>query len=327
MDYSIISRYLEGNASEKDVQEIFQWIESEAKNRKEFIQYKKLWALTSRSMEDVNAMWNPVSEKISFQKKRKLTYSQPWIVAAGFLLALGLGMLLQYFLPEKYEEQFVYQSDIFIKVPLGQMSDIILPDGTSVQLNSGTKLTLSKNFISGDRTVTLEGEAFFDVEKDLAHPFVIKTQSLDFKVYGTSFNIQAYPEDKIVNSTLVMGSMGIIGKNGAELTKLRPGENATFFKDGRNIKVTNVSLDLFTSWKDGLITFRNEKLKDIAKKIERWYNVEIIIQNWQIGDELYMGSILKNKPIDQILEVLALTSSFKYKIEPRSDKPTLIYWK
>jgi ferric-dicitrate binding protein FerR (iron transport regulator) len=87
-----------------------------------------------------------------------------------------------------------------------------------------------------------------------------------------------------------------------------------------------VNLDLYTSWKVGLVTFRNEKLKDIARKIERWYNVEIVIKNAQLGEEYYMGTIMKNKPVDQILEALALTSTLKYRIVHRVDERTLIYW-
>ena len=75
-----------------------------------------------------------------------------------------------------------------------------------------------------------------------------------------------------------------------------------------------------------MVTFRNEKLKDIARKIERWYNVQIVISNPKLGDELYMGTIMKNKPIDQLLEVFKLTSSLNYRIVPRADKSTLIYW-
>jgi ferric-dicitrate binding protein FerR (iron transport regulator) len=75
-----------------------------------------------------------------------------------------------------------------------------------------------------------------------------------------------------------------------------------------------------------MVTFRNEKLRDIARKIERWYNVQIVIANPKLADELYMGTIMKNKPIDQLLEVFKLTSSLNYRIVPRADKSTLIYW-
>ena len=325
MDYSIINKYLAGEASEAEVQEVFQWIDSDSENRIEFIQYKKLWALTSKTTGDQDENWNTLSSKLAIPRKHLNTVNY-WMLAAGFLLVFGLGMLMQYILPQKSQEQFSYLAETRIEVPLGQMSNVVLPDGTAVLLNSGTTLVYSGKFNSGERTVSLEGEAFFDVTKDQAHPFVIKTNLLDFKVYGTSFNIQAYPEDKVINTTLVEGSLGIIGKSGSEITRLVPGENATYSEDDRKLLVGNVNLEMYTSWKDGLVTFRNEKLKDIARKIERWYNVEIVIKNARLGEELYIGTILKNKPVDQILEVFSLTSSLKYKIVPRANEPTLIYW-
>jgi ferric-dicitrate binding protein FerR (iron transport regulator) len=111
-----------------------------------------------------------------------------------------------------------------------------------------------------------------------------------------------------------------------ELYRLKPNENAKFDILTSKISVSKVETAMYTSWKEGLITFRNEKLKDIARMIERWYNVEIVIKNPKVGEEAYFGTIMKNKPIDQILEVLSLTSSLRYKIITRSEKPTLIYW-
>ncbi|HZL08796.1 MAG TPA: FecR domain-containing protein [Prolixibacteraceae bacterium] len=325
MDYSIINKYFAGEASETEVQEVFQWINSDLENRKEFIQYKKVWALTTKLNQNPDKIWNEISSKLT-KLKKQLNINHYWIMAAGFLLVFGLGTMMHYIFPQESQEQFSYLAGTRIEVPLGQMSNVILPDGTTVQLNSGTKLVYSGKFNSGERMVSLEGEAFFDVTKDQSHPFVIKTNTLDIKVYGTSFNIQAYPEDKKINTTLVEGSLGIFGKNGSELIRLVPGENATYNEENRKLLVGEVNLDLYTSWKDGLITFRNEKLKDIARKIERWYNVEIIIENDRVGEEIYLGTILKNKPIDQILEIFAMTSSLKYRIVSRADQPTLIYW-
>ncbi len=323
MDYSIINKYLAGEASEAEVQEVFQWIDSAPENRQEFIKYKKIWALTSRSENNQDVAWNNNLIAKPNNIRNLTTYSK---YAAAILIFFSLGMMLQYLVGQKPSGIQTYLADTRIEVPAGQMSSVLLPDGTRVQLNSGSKLVYSSGFNSGERTVNLEGEAFFDVAKDKDHLFLIKTKSLDFKVYGTSFNVQAYPEDNEVNTTLVEGSLGIIGKSGDEIARLVPGENANFKEENEKLVVSNVDLDLYTSWKDGLVTFRNEKLKDIAPKIERWYNVQIIINNPKLADELYMGTIMKNKPIDQLLEVFRLTSSLNYKIVPRTDKPTLIYW-
>lgn len=88
-----------------------------------------------------------------------------------------------------------------------------------------------------------------------------------------------------------------------------------------------MKVELYSSWKEGVITFRNESLDEIAAMMERWYNVEIVIENPELAKEKYNGALMKNKPVDQILEVLKVTSSLDYKIEPRTDKRTLIYWR
>jgi ferric-dicitrate binding protein FerR (iron transport regulator) len=155
----------------------------------------------------------------------------------------------------------------------------------------------------------------------------VKSKLLDVKVYGTSFNICCYPEDKDFSATLVKGSISILDKEGNEISKLKPGDKAVYAENESNITVFQTNTSLYTSWKEGLITYRNEKMKDIARQIERWYNVEIVIQKEGLGEERYFGTILKNKPIDQILEVFKLTTSLECEIIPRTDKPTLIYWK
>lgn len=326
MDYSIINKYLSGEASEAEVKQVFQWMNADSENRKEFIQYKKVWALTSLSPQNSEKAWGRLYPLLTPKKGKQRMIHPYWRMAAGLFLVFGLGMLMQYILPQKSLEQFSYLAETRIEVPLGQMSNVVLPDGTTVLLNSGTTLVYDGKFQAGERTVSLEGEAFFDVTKDQEHPFVIKTDALDFKVYGTSFNIQAYPEDKMISTTLVEGSLGIMGKTGNEMVRLVPGENATFLPDGQGLLVGKVDLEMYTSWKDGLVTFRNEKLKDIARKIERWYNVEIVIQDASLGEEIYLGSIMKNKPVDQILEVFSLTSSLKYRIVTRANERNIIYW-
>jgi ferric-dicitrate binding protein FerR (iron transport regulator) len=325
MDYSIINKYLTGEASEAEVKELFQWIDSAPENREEFIQYKKIWVLTTRTEAHRELRWNAdlVSSRKSENIRQFVTYSK---YAAAVIIIFSLGMVLQYIADQKTSSTFTYLANTQIEVPKGQMSSVVLPDGTKVQLNSGSKLVYASGFNSGERTVNLEGEAFFNVAKDKEHSFIIRTKSLDFKVYGTSFNVQAYPGDSEVNTTLVEGSLGVVAKTGNEMARLVPGENANFKIENRKLKVTNVDLELYTSWKNGMVTFRNEKLKDIARKIERWYNVQIVINNPKLADELYMGTIMKNKPIDQLLEVFKLTSSLNYRIVPRADKSTLIYW-
>jgi ferric-dicitrate binding protein FerR (iron transport regulator) len=326
MDHSIIVKYLKGQTSEQEVKEVFEWIDSSPENKTEFIQIKRAWALTAHATEDQDKVWNREIRANVFKKSKITLVINIVKYAAVIFIFFFLGMYLQNELVGDQLKQQVYIAETTIEVPLGQMSNVRLPDGTTVQLNSGSNLKYSGDFSSGERMVSLEGEAYFDVAKDKSHPFVINTPFLDFKVYGTSFNIQAYSDETEINTTLVEGSLGILGKSGKEYLKLSPGENANYDKETKEIKVGEVNLDMYTSWKEGMINFRNEKLQDVALKMERWYNVEIRISNQQLANELYFGTIMKNKPIDQILEVFKMTSSLNYRIVPRAGEPTLIYW-
>lgn len=325
MDLQLLNKYLSGEASESEVAEVFQWIEASPENRKEFIGYKKVWAITAQGDESVEHSWNLLFVPL-FKRRKLMRFSfQLAKYAAILLLVFGAGIGMQYIGWGIKGGEMVYPQNTTITVPLGQMANVLLPDGTKVMLNSGSTITYNGNFSRGKRFVSLCGEAYFDVAKDKAHPLVVMTPNLNFEVHGTTFNINAYPEDKFINTTLIEGSLGVNDKSNNEIVLLVPGENARFNLTTSKITLTKVKTEIYTSWKDGLITFRNEKLKDIAQIIERWYNVKIIIKNQKLGEQAYFGTILKNKPIDQILEALRLSSSFKYKIEYKPDRPTLIY--
>jgi transmembrane sensor len=324
MDFQQITKYLQGETSEGEVNEIYQWIDSDPENRKEFIEYKKVWALTAQGDENETHHWKMMAPR--FRQKQTNLYLQITRYAAMFLLLIGSGIAIQYAGFGVGKNQLVYQKSTTIAAPLGQMTNVELPDGTMVMLNSGSSLTYNGNYALGQRLVTLNGEAYFDVARDPKHPFIVQTSLLNFKVHGTSFNIEAYPGEKNISTTLVDGSLSIMDKSEKEILLLSPGQNAFFDANTSKMTLNKVNTELYTSWKVGLITFRNEKLKDIARKIERWYNVKIVINNGRVGEQAYFGTIMKNKPVDQILEVLKLTSSLKYKIMTRPDKPTLIYW-
>ena len=327
MDYTAIIRYFRGEANAEETAQIFRWLEESPENRDELIRLKKAWALSVKNSDNADHIWNKkIYPEIKKTKNRK-TVEYRLKQAAIFLLLIGLGGALHYLGTQMTSvSSDVYPGYYLVESPPGQMTSVVLPDGTNILLNSGSTVTYSADFSTGKREVTLEGEAFFDVITDAERPFFVRSALMDIKVYGTSFNIQVYPEDKFISATLIEGNISVLNKNGDELKKMKPGENMYFAPENTKLTVSQVNTEMYSSWRNGLITFRNEKLKDIARRIERWYNVEIDIRNQKLGEELYFGTILKNKPIDQIMEVLQLTTSLEYSIVPRADQPTLIYW-
>ena len=326
MNYQLLNKYLNSTATEAEVVEVFKWIEASPENRKEFMDLKKAYALSSSEKVNHSAAWNQTFAPIFKKAKTFKLYNSIAKYAAILVLVFSCSIALYYFDSLMINDNLVYDKGVSIRVPYGQSANLELPDGTKITLNSGSTLTYNGNYSLGERKVQLIGEAFFEVAKDKQHPFTVNTSTLNFHVYGTSFNIQVYPNSNLIYATLIEGSLGVKNMKNKELLKLLPGENMTFDTLSAKFNVDNVNTNLYTSWKDGYISFSNEKLKDIAKKIERWYNVEIVITDINLGEQAYMGTLLKDKPIDQILEVFKLTSGMKYKIEYRADKPSLIYW-
>jgi ferric-dicitrate binding protein FerR (iron transport regulator) len=199
-------------------------------------------------------------------------------------------------------EKLVYNT---IKIPYGKRFELQLSDGTVVHLNSGTTLKYPVKFIAGEnRLVFLDGEAFFDVTKDKKHPFIVNADNLNIRVLGTHFNVSSYPEDIQTDVVLVEGSVGLYSGNeqfnATKNTILKPGFKGSFNKKDGSIATKAVNTDVYTSWMQGRLTFRNMSFKDISKKLERHYNVTIETQNKKLADEKFYASF-GDEPIEKVL--------------------------
>lgn len=199
-------------------------------------------------------------------------------------------------------ENLVYNT---LKIPNGKRFELQLSDGTIVHLNSGTTLKYPVKFIAGEnRQVFLDGEAFFDVAKDKKHPFVVNADKLNVRVLGTHFNVSSYPEDDLADVVLVEGSVGMYSSketfNADKNTILKPGYKGSFNKSNNHINTKEVDTDMYTSWINGGLVFRNMSFNIISKKLERRYDVSIIINNKKLANEKFNASF-SDKPIEKIL--------------------------
>ncbi len=220
----------------------------------------------------------------------------------------------------------------------GSHSKIQLPDGTSVWLNSSSKLTYdNENFGASIREVSLVGEAYFDVVKNPSKPFIIHTTKMDIKVLGTAFNVKSYPTDKTTETSLIRGSVEVTLNDRQEKIMLKPSEKLIFntlqnksekistLKD--NVKINEKEKPIIelshltiypidnsiveTAWMENKLVFRNESLEDIALKMERWYGISIVIRTESLKKELITGSFEK-ETIYQALKALQFTNKFNY---------------
>ncbi len=183
-----------------------------------------------------------------------------------------------------------------VSTPRGKAYTVVLPDGTRAILNADSKLLFPSRFTGETREVQLLGEAYFDVKKDAAHPFIVKTEKVVTRVLGTEFNLTAYPESD-VSVTLISGSVMV-----NDDVKLKPGENALL--EGGEFKVTTVDTEYYTQWKEGYFYFDNVPLIDVVRELGRWYNINIQInENSLLSYRLHFIAD-RNASIEQVVQNL-----------------------
>lgn len=213
-------------------------------------------------------------------------------------------------------EKLVYNT---IKIPYGKKFRLQLSDGTMVHLNAGTTLKYPIKFIAGEnRQVFLDGEAFFDVAKDKKHPFIVNADELNVRVLGTHFNVSNYPEDAATDVVLVEGSVGMYQSNeefdALKNTILKPGFKGSFNKENAKISTKAVITDIYTSWINGGLTFRNMTFKNIITKLERRYNVTIVNKNEKLANEKFNASF-SDESIDKVMSYFNDIHGINYTIK------------
>lgn len=199
-----------------------------------------------------------------------------------------------------------------MSTPKGGTYQVILPDGTKTWLNSASTLKFPENFSGvNQRRVELIGEAYFEVAKDKGHPFVVSSGEQEVEVLGTHFNINSYQSEGEMRTTLLEGSVKVHYKSNDYL--LKPGMQAEI---GNRVRVLNVDADQMVAWMKGDFNFKDENIRSIMRKLERWYDIEVVYEG-NISDVDYGAEISRNKTLKQVLHVLGETGVVHFKIEGR----------
>lgn len=203
-------------------------------------------------------------------------------------------------------------------VPRGGEYKLELSDGTKVWLNSDSELKYTDKFVGKERIVYLKGEAYFDVAEDKEHAFIVKTNTMDVKVYGTEFNVMAYEDDELAQATLVEGRVGVDLKNSTGVVDqlmLKPDMQVDYKKGNARGELREVETRLYTGWKDGLFQFNDEDLGSILKKLSRWYDVKVFFQNPSIQNIHFTGEMKRFEDFSTILNLLELGSGVQFDVK------------
>jgi hypothetical protein len=206
-------------------------------------------------------------------------------------------------------------------VPYGKRSEIVLADGSKVWVNSGSKLIFPASFLGKTREVYLEGEAIFEVTHNKQQPFIVKTDNQSIEVLGTVFNVSNYTDDDAIYTILKSGSIQLSYKdnsiiNKAAVFKITPNTLATYNKIDRKINTKTVEVEKYFSWRDGVFIFKNDSLKSIMKKIARYYNVDVVINDESLANQKFSGYLDVKENIEHVMQTIkaAETSKFEYHI-------------
>jgi ferric-dicitrate binding protein FerR (iron transport regulator) len=231
-------------------------------------------------------------------------------VAAIFTLPLLLSTLYYYQQSRSEQSQYLASSSNEKAIntfyaSLGARTQVVLPDGSLVWLNSGSSLTCPVVFSSKSRDVSLQGEAFFEVVKNERVPMIVTAGDLKVKVYGTRFNLNAFASEKMIETTLVEGKISMISGDSKQEFPLSPGYIASYTRENRKLRISKVEdMERYTGWKEGKLLFQSDRFADIIQKLERWYNVDIKLSEVSLGDYALHATFF-DESIEQILEIFA----------------------
>ena len=297
----LIASYLTEGLDKNALDELKTWIVASAENRQYFIQQREIWFSAvnreAASVYNKDKAFENFRNRVESRKKTQSTSRQGFSLSAIWRYAAVVAIMIA-----------------------GSKTKLYLPDGTLVWLNAGSRMTYSQGFGVDNRKVELEGEGYFEVKRNEKVPFFVKTKDLQLQVLGTKFNFRDYPEDHEVIVSLLEGKVELNNLLRKEKEAvLAPDERAVLNKANGLLKVESVTASNASQWTDGYLFFDEELLPDIAKKLERSYNVKIHIANDSLKTFRFYGNFVRREQsIQEVLEALASTEKMQYKIEERN---------
>lgn len=350
--YEAVIAYYENNLSNEQAEKLIQWINEDKNNLLLFREVEKIWnasALLKKIEPDISKAWNTIIDRIEYNdirplpvKKISFRVSTLAKIAAAILIVFlaGIGSIFVFRDSRKIMADKYYEAE----APNGSRSVITLADGSTVWLNSGTKLRYSADFGLKTRELSLVGEAYFVVAGNKQVPFRVKTSDLCITALGTSFNVKAYSEENTIETTLEKGEIRIdrLNVTGRESklssVVLKSNQKAVYTKSSdilsrtdrkekmssekvaeAPVKKTEIKVDtlvdtkLTTSWKDSRWIFKSKKLKNLAPILERRYDVNVLFGDTIISNYKFTG-ILKEESLEQVLKALCFAAPIKYEV-------------
>lgn len=293
-----------GQATDGELTQIRQWVNESAQNRETFYHERALFdALQLNNFQ------------AAIRTKKRTVSLWKW---AGGIAAAAIALFLLYNVPVYLQKNIQQEVALnTIKVPPGQRVEVTLADGTHIWLNARSEFSYPASFNGDKREVRLKGEAFFDVAKSKDKKFIVNTGRCEVEVLGTQFNVEAYNENEF-STALLRGSVKVTDKSQPDESVVLEPNNAVSLQNGK-LKVTPITDLNPYSWKEGLITFKDIRFRDLMKKLEKNYGVRIIIESHNLDDYACSGKFRISDGIEEVLRALQQDARFTFKRESSTE--------
>jgi ferric-dicitrate binding protein FerR (iron transport regulator) len=328
MTKELFIKYLQGSCTESEFDQIMGWIRDGSQTSSGRATIGELWdefepeaepeqrlkynRILDRIHHQINISQN--SERWVVQKNPGWKQLLPFLTRAAAILLLPVLSALIYVTMTGKDKMVGNTNDLVVEAPAGSKVSFELGDGTKVWLNHGSKLTYPYRFEGENRKVFLVGEAYFSVAQNKKIPFVVGTNRMEVKATGTAFNVSAYPDDSFVETTLVEGRVIVNDRStNKELKVLSPNECLKFNLQQNEYSMESGNTSKNIAWKEGLLVFRNDSLETVAKKLERWFNVEVVITNKKAFEFTYTATFT-NETLAQVLDLMTIPTPVSYKL-------------
>ncbi len=314
--------YLCGKWDECDAGLLNAWLEESEDNRQLFSRLVSLWEadqMVRREKDfDPDQAWARLESRMDGKRSaadRFIRLKQLSRIAAVLILTLFIGGTGHYFLQKLFRPSFTSSGIVEYTAPYGSKTSLKLADGSFVWLNAGTTLKYNQEFGVGNRDITLSGEAYFEVAKNKQLPFKVRAEEISVKALGTRFNIKAYPDEKTIETILLEGSVEVQDHTpgGKRRVVLEPHQKAVFHDDRNDFMISEINNTAEVSWFTGKWTIKDTRMENLAKLLERRYNINFEFDDERIEDYEF-GCTIKDETIEQILTAITYSAPVKYRI-------------
>ena len=324
----LIGKSISGNITLLEKKELKSWLATSDNNQILYNQTLKAWEKSKNLLSDSEIKEDKFKVQVEINKalririqkssKRNILYKLAAILAIPITFAISW-----YFIQNP---NYNLEENQFCEItsPKGNVSKCVLPDGTEVWVNTGSTITYNTNNFNKDtREVKLDGEAYFKVSKNIEKPFKVITLLGNVKVTGTAFNLKSYSESNKFETVLDEGSVELCFlSNSRQYVDLLPGERAVYNSKKNKIIITQVDPEIYSSWRNGEILFKDATLNDLIIELERIYDIKFYLNDNSIGEFRFRGMFCYKNNLIDALEKIKKTAELEYYIENKEVKLT-----